>query len=81
MRRIIGRTVCTAESTTESCSAISHTFHNDMEKQNPYQSKSRRRRPEQTPASFSSPMYNTSSVKDSEGNMHVSAHASTTYGM
>jgi len=32
MRRIIGSTICTAESTTESRSAISHTFHNDMEK-------------------------------------------------
>jgi hypothetical protein len=60
MHRIIHRTVCIAESTTESHSAISHTFHNDTEKQNPYQSKSRRRRPEPTPASFSSPLYNTS---------------------
>jgi hypothetical protein len=38
MRRIMRRTVCTAESTTESRSAISHTFHNDMEKRNPYRS-------------------------------------------
>jgi len=35
MRRIISRTVCAAESTTESRSAISHMFHNDMEKRNP----------------------------------------------
>jgi hypothetical protein len=60
MRSIIRRTVCTAESTVDSRSAISHMFHNDMEKQNSYQSKSRRRRHEQTPASFSSPVYNTS---------------------
>jgi hypothetical protein len=80
MRRIIRRTVCTAESTTESRSAISHTFH-DMEKRNPYQSKSRRRRPKPTSASVSSPMYNTSPVKDSEGNMLGSAHAFTKYGM
>jgi len=39
------RTVSTTENTTESRSAISNTFHNDMEKRNPYQSKSRRRRP------------------------------------
>jgi len=56
----VERIVCTTENTTESHSAISNTFHNDMEKQNPYQSKSRRRRPEPTPASFSSPVYNIS---------------------
>jgi len=44
---------------TESHSAISNTFH-DIEKQNPYQSKSPGRRPEPTAASVSSPMYNTS---------------------
>jgi hypothetical protein len=43
----IQRTVCTTENTTESPSAISNTFH-DMEKRNPNQSKSRRRRPEPT---------------------------------
>jgi len=41
--------------TTESHSAISNRFHNDMEKRNPYQSKSRRRHPEPTPAPLSSP--------------------------
>jgi hypothetical protein len=61
MRRIISRTVCIAESATESRSAISHTFHNDIEKRK-YVLKS-------TPASVSSPVYNTSPVKDSEGNM------------
>jgi hypothetical protein len=34
MRRIIRGTVCSAESKTESGSAVLHTFHNDMEKQN-----------------------------------------------
>jgi len=48
-----------------------------MEKRNPCQSKSRRRRPEPTPASVSSRMYYTSSIKDSEGNRLGSAHAST----
>jgi len=53
---------------------------NNMEKQNPYQSKLRRQRPEPTLASVSSPVY-IISVKDSEGIMLGSAHASTTYGM
>jgi hypothetical protein len=44
MRRIIRRTLCIAESTTESLSALLHTFHNVVEKRNPYQSKNRRRR-------------------------------------
>jgi hypothetical protein len=43
--------------------------------------KSRRRSLEPKPASVSSPVYNTSYVKDSEGSMLGSAHASTTYGM
>jgi hypothetical protein len=81
MRRIISRTVCTAESTTESRSAISNTFLNDMEKRNRHQSKSRNLRPKPTPVSVSSPVYNTSSAKDSEGNILRSAHACTTYGM
>jgi hypothetical protein len=51
MHRIIRRTVCTAESTAESRSAISQTLHNDKEKRNSCQSKNRRRRPETTPAS------------------------------
>jgi hypothetical protein len=59
MHRIVRRTVCTAESKTESRSAISHTLHNIVEKRNPYQSKNRRRRPEPTPASVSL-VYNTS---------------------
>jgi hypothetical protein len=54
------RTACTTENTTKSQSAVSNTFHNDMDKKNPYQFKSRRRRPEPTPASFSSPLYSTS---------------------
>jgi hypothetical protein len=81
MRRIIRRTVCTAESTTESRSVISHTFHNDMEKQHPHKSKRRRRRHEPTPASFFSGVQYIISVRESEGNMLGSAHASTTYGM
>jgi hypothetical protein len=48
---IVERTVCTAKNTTKSRSAISNTFHNDMEKRNPYQSKTRRRSPKPTPAS------------------------------
>jgi hypothetical protein len=34
-------------------------FHNDMEKRIPYQSNGRLRRSESTPASVSSPLYNT----------------------
>jgi hypothetical protein len=60
MRRIIGRTVCTAESTTESRSAIWHTFHNVAEKRNPSRSINRRRLPEQTPVSLLSPAYSMS---------------------
>jgi hypothetical protein len=55
MRRIIRRTVCTAESTTESRSAISHTFHIVAEKRNPNRSINRRRLPEPMPASLLSP--------------------------
>jgi len=51
------RTVSTLEYATETHSDISKTFHNHIEKQNAYQSKSRRQRPEPTPTSFSSPMY------------------------
>jgi hypothetical protein len=58
MPRIIRRTHCTAESTTESRSAISHTFHNVEEKRNPYPSINRRQVPEPTPASLLSPPYN-----------------------
>jgi hypothetical protein len=54
------RTVSDIEYTTGSGSAISNTFLNVVEKRNPYQSKNRRRRPEPTPASVSSPVYNTS---------------------
>jgi hypothetical protein len=55
MRRIICRTVSTAESTTESRSAISHTFYNVVEKRNPYESKNRRSEP--TLASLLCPVY------------------------
>jgi hypothetical protein len=54
-------------------SGISNTFHNDMEKRNPYQSKSRRQR------RFL--LRCTSSLKGREGNMLGSAHACMTYGM
>jgi hypothetical protein len=60
MRRIIRRTICTAENTTESRSAISHTFHNVVEKRNPYRSINRLRLPEPTPALLLSPPYNMS---------------------
>jgi hypothetical protein len=52
--------ICITENTKESQSAISNTFQNDMEMQNPYQSKSRHRRPEPLPASLPSPVYDTS---------------------
>jgi hypothetical protein len=71
--------VCATENTMESRSAVPNTFH-DMGKRNPHQSKIRHPRPEQTPASVSSSVY-IIPVKDSEGNMIVSARASTTYGM
>jgi hypothetical protein len=58
MRRITRRTLCTAESTTESRSAISHTFHNVVEKRNPYRYINRRQLHEPTPASLLSPPYN-----------------------
>jgi hypothetical protein len=51
-------TACSGEKTTESHSAISSTFHNDVKKQNPYRFKNLRRRPEPTPASLLSPSYN-----------------------
>jgi hypothetical protein len=60
MRSIICRNVCTAESTTESRSAISNTFHNVVEKRNPYRSINRGRLSEPTPASLSCLPYNTS---------------------
>jgi len=75
------RTVRSGENTTESRSAIANKFHTDMENRKQYQYKSRRRRPISTPTSVSSPVYTISSVKESEGNMIGSAHASKTYGM
>jgi hypothetical protein len=60
MCKIKRRTVCTAESTTERRSAISHTFHNVMEKRKPYRSINRRRHPEPTPASLLSSPYSMS---------------------
>jgi hypothetical protein len=78
MRRIVRRIVCTAESTTESRSAISHTFHNVVEKRNPYRSVNRRRLPEPTPASLLSPPYNMSSIKVRDGLIMATAHASKT---
>jgi len=42
----------------ESHSSITNTFHNVVEKRNPYQFKNRRRRPEPTPASPLCPTYN-----------------------
>jgi len=54
----VERTVCATENKTEGRIAVSNTVHNDMWKRNPYQSRSRR--PEPTPASLSSPVYNTS---------------------
>jgi hypothetical protein len=45
------------ENTTESCSSITNTFHNIVEKRNPHQSKNRRQHPEPTPASLFCPPY------------------------
>jgi len=59
MLRIISRNVCTAKSTTESITAISHKIHN-VEKRNPYQSKNRRRRREPKLASLLCPAYSIS---------------------
>jgi hypothetical protein len=56
----IEMTVCTTENTIESRSSIKNTFHNVVEKRNPYQSKNRRRRPEPTLASLLSPAYSVS---------------------
>jgi hypothetical protein len=55
-----GRTVCATENTTKLCSAVSNTFHIDMGKRNPYESKIRRPRPEPTLALVTSSVYNTS---------------------
>jgi hypothetical protein len=80
MLSIISRTLRTAESTTESRNAISHTLHNVVEKQYLYQSKNRRRRFEPTPVSIFCPAYSIS-IKDSEGSKLVSAQASTVYAV
>jgi hypothetical protein len=56
------------------------TFHNVVEKRNPYQSKNRFRRPEPTPVSLLCPPYNIS-IMASEGTTLVSAHASMVYAM
>jgi hypothetical protein len=53
----IEKAVCITENTTESRISIKNTFHNVVEKRNPYQSKNRRRRPESTPASLLFPPY------------------------
>jgi len=59
-----------------------NTFHNVVEKRNPYQSKNRRRRPEPTPALLLCPPYNISYLsRDSEDSMLVSAHAPTVYAV
>jgi hypothetical protein len=58
MCRIMGKTVCTAQTTTESRNTIAHTLHDVVEKQNPYQSENQRRRPEPTPASVLCVHYN-----------------------
>jgi hypothetical protein len=48
----VQKTVFDTENETESRSSLTKTFQNIVEKQNPYQSKNRRRRPEPTPASL-----------------------------
>jgi hypothetical protein len=74
------RAVYSRENIIQSRSSITNTFQNVVEKQNPYKSRNRRRSTKPTTASVSSPVY-IISVKDSEGNMLRSAHASRTYGM
>jgi hypothetical protein len=71
MRRIIRRTVCTAESTMKSRRAVSHTFHNVVEKRNPY----RCRLPEPTTASLLSPPYNMSYLSVYDGLIMATAQA------
>jgi hypothetical protein len=75
----VQKTIYTIENTTKSRSYITNTFHNVVEKRNPYQSKNQLRRPDPTPASLLCTLYNISYVKDSDGSVLVSAHASTVY--
>jgi len=50
-------------------------------KPKPYQTKNRRRCPKPTPASLLCPPQNVTSIKDSEGSMVGSTHASTVYSV
>jgi len=77
----VERTVCATENATESRSAVSNTFHNDMGKRNPYQSEIRRRRPEPTPASFFLWCTIHHICEGQWRQCARNAHASTTYGM
>jgi len=56
----VEKTVFATANTTESRSSMTNTFHNVVEKRNPYEFKNRRRRPEPTPASLLCPPYNIS---------------------
>jgi hypothetical protein len=53
----VKRTECTTENTTESHVSIKETFQNVVEKRNQYQSKNRRRRPEETTVSLLNSAY------------------------
>jgi hypothetical protein len=61
--------------TTESCGAISNTFHNVVEKRNPFNLKI------DAGVAFVSAKKYIISIKNNEGTMLVSAHASTVYAM
>jgi len=75
------RTICATEGTMKSRSAISNTFHNDVDVRNPSQSKTRRRPPLPTSASVSSPMYNKPYQSRTVKAVSAIAHAPTTYGL
>jgi MarR-like DNA-binding transcriptional regulator SgrR of sgrS sRNA len=61
--------------------SITNTFRNVVEKRNRYQCKIRRRHPKPMLASLLCPVQYIISMKDSEGSMLVSPHASTVYAV
>jgi hypothetical protein len=82
MRKIISRTACIAESTTESRSAISHTFHNVAAKRNTYQFIKYTPTPTtDVGVALMSAVQYIMLIKDSEGSTLVSAHVFTVYAV
>jgi hypothetical protein len=69
------RTVYTTEKTKESCSSIRNTFHYVAEKRVPYNLKI------VAGVAFLFAVQYIISIKDSEGSILVSAHASTVYAL